>query len=344
VAEEVDLVLHLGDYIYEGEPQRNRPRRHANREPVTLAEYRDRHALYKTDPDLQAAHAAAPWIVTWDDHEVEDNYAANIPRDGSDPDRFLLRRAAAYQAYYEHLPLRLASMPSGPEMQIYRRLAWGDLAVFHVLDTRQYRTDQPCGDGLKQPCAAVFDPGATLLGDAQERWLFDGLARSTARWNVLAQQVMLAQVDLRPGPESAFLMDQWAAYPAARDRLLGALAERTASNPVVITGDLHANVVGDLHADFGDPASPVVGAEFVGTSISSAGDGFDTRPEIEALAGENPWLRFYNAQRGYVLCEVTGGLWRADFRVLAGVSVPGSAVSTRASFLVEDGQAGVVPG
>jgi alkaline phosphatase D len=280
--------------------------------------------------------------VTWDDHEVEDNYAAGIPRDGGDADRFLLRRAAAYQAYFEHMPLRLDSMPAGPAMQIYRRLVWGDLAAFHVLDTRQYRTDQPCGDGLKPLCPAVFDPGATLLGDEQERWLFDGLDRSTARWNVLAQQVMLAPLDLRPGPESAFLMDQWAAYPAARDRLLRYLAEGQHSNPVVITGDFHANVVSDLHADFNDPASPVVGTEFAGTSISSAGDGFDTRSDLDALRADNPWIRFYNGQRGYVRCEVTRGLWRADFRVLDRVSVPGMPVRTRASWVIEEGMPGVI--
>lgn len=178
--EDLDLVIHLGDYIYEGPPRETALRPHSgNGEPYTVEEYRNRHAQYKTDPNLQAAHAAFPWLVTWDDHEVDNNYADEIPQDPEQQSRedFLARRAAAYQVYYEHMPLRRFSIPRGPDMQLYRRLTFGNLAEFNVLDTRQYRTDQPCGDGTKPRCEQVFDPNATLTGAEQERWLFDGLTQ-----------------------------------------------------------------------------------------------------------------------------------------------------------------------
>ena len=150
--EDLDLVVHLGDYIYEYGPNQyvapgGNVRTHVGPEIVSLSDYRRRHAQYRTDEDLQAAHAAFPWAVTWDDHEVENNYADEIPEGGQSVEAFILRRAAAYQAYYEHMPLRRTSVPSGPDMQLYRRLTFGNLAEFNVLDTRQYRDDQAAGDG-----------------------------------------------------------------------------------------------------------------------------------------------------------------------------------------------------
>jgi alkaline phosphatase D len=336
----LDLVIHLGDYIYEGGPLPNRPRIHNGPEPVTLVDYRNRYALYKSDPDLRQAHAVFPWIVTWDDHEVDNNYANDIDQDGSPPEVFLARRAQAYQAYYEHMPLRRSTLPRGPKMQLYRRLRYGDLAEFSVLDTRQYRNDQPCGDGSKPPCPAALDPRATILGAEQERWLRDSLAQSRARWNVIAQQVMIAPFDSGPGPEQRFSMDKWSGYVAARNRLLGFLGERRPSNPVVITGDIHSNWVADLKADFDRPNSAVVGTEFVGTSISSGGDGIDMRPETERQMAENPHIKFFNGQRGYVRCNLTPGRWQTDYRILAAVSQPGAPISTRASFVVENGKPG----
>ena len=238
--EDLDLVIHLGDYIYEYEGNAGRVRRHTGREIESLDDYRNRYALYKSDPALQAAHAACPWIVTWDDHEVDNNYAAWNSEALAPADAFLRRRAAAYQAYYEHMPLRAAAIPSGPDMLLYRQLGFGDL-VYFVLDTRQYRTDQPCGDGSAPVCDEVRDPRATLLGGHQARRLVEGLDRSSARWNVLAQQVMMARVDRRPGDEVFYSMDQWGGYDAERTRLMDFFARRTPSNPVVLTGDIHAN-------------------------------------------------------------------------------------------------------
>ncbi|MGH9935091.1 MAG: alkaline phosphatase D family protein, partial [Blastocatellia bacterium] len=263
--ERLDLVVHLGDYIYEGAPVANRPRQHNSPEIISLEDYRNRYALYKSDPNLKLAHAAFPWIVTWDDHEVDNNYASDVPEDSQTRSAFLERRAHAYQAYYEHMPLRRSSLPRGSELRLYRRLRFGDLAEFSVLDTRQYRTDQPCGDGSKTLCPEALDPKATMLGADQERWLFNNLDKSKALWNVIAQQVMVARWDSGPGPERRLSMDKWGAYPAALNRLLKLLHERKPSNPIVITGDIHSNWVAGLKADFDNPDSAVVGTEFVGT-------------------------------------------------------------------------------
>jgi alkaline phosphatase D len=343
--EELHVVFHLGDYIYEGEirerPPRVAPPEHVRPEPTTLAGYRLRYALYKQDPDLQAAHHAFPFVVTTDDHEVENNYADAIAQDPEvSPEAFLVRRAAAYQAYYEHMPLRRRSRPSGPDMLLYRRLRYGDLAEFNVLDFRQYSDDQPCGDGDKPPCPEVYDPERTVLGARQERWLYRGFARSRARWNVLAQQTIMAKLDRQAGPGEVLRLDKWHAFPHARDRLFGQMLARGLSNPVVLTGDVHENYVADLKLGFDDPDGPLVATEFVGTSVTSQGDGADVDEDGPVFLAENPWVKFYNAQRGYVRCEITPERWTTDFRVVPYVTRPGAPVSTRSSWEVRDG----VPG
>ena len=338
--EDLDVVFHLGDYIYEGPGRDNQVRKHRGPELTTLDDYRARYTQYRLDPDLQAAHAAFPWIVTPDDHEVDNNYAAEISERDDPRDAFLQRRAAAYQAYFEHMPLRLRSVPRGPAIQLYRQFAYGKLASFFVLDTRQYRTNQPCGDGLKASCPGVADPSGTLLGAAQEKWLFDAFGRSKARWNVLPQQVMIAKVDQAAGPEERYSMDQWSAYDAARTRLLEAFAARPASNPIVLTGDIHTNWVNDLKVDFRDARAPVVGTEFVGTSIASGGDGLDQSQRMKDAQAENPFVKFTNAQRGYVSCSVTPRAWHADYEVVEYVTRPDAPRLTRASFRVAAGRPG----
>jgi alkaline phosphatase D len=338
--EDIDLVVHLGDYIYEGGAAQNRTRRHNSVEIMSLEDYRNRHALYKTDPHLQRAHALFPWIVTWDDHELENNYAGDVSEDNAPREGFLERRANAYQAYYEHMPLRRASMPQGSSMRLYRRLAFGDLAEFSVLDTRQYRTDQPCGDGNKPQCAEALSPEGTALGSEQERWFLDGLQGSQQRWRIIAQQILMAKID-RGTEEPLYSMDQWSGYEVARQRILNFLHERKIANPVVLSGDIHSNWAADLKLDFSDPKSPAVGSEFVGTSISSGGDGSDTTPLTEGYYSRNPHLHLYNSQRGYVRCAVTPKQWQSDYRVVDYVSKPGSPVKTRASFVVEAGRPGM---
>jgi alkaline phosphatase D len=345
--EELDLVVHLGDYIYEYGPNEyvtpgGNVRKHVpGSEIFGLRAYRIRHAQYKTDRNLRAAHAAFPWIVTWDDHEVENNYADEISEEDSeqdqDPEVFLRRRAAAYQAFYEHMPLRRSSVPRGPNARLYRRLTYGKLAEFNVLDTRQYRTDQPCGDAYPADCPGRFDPDQTITGERQERWLRRGLAASHSRWNVLAQQIFMAQIDLVGGPKEGFYVDGWDGYVASRDRLLDFLYRRRISNPVVLTGDWHANWLCDLKTDFNDPDSPVVGAEFVGTSITST-DYAAARPAYgDVVLDENPHIRFFDNQRGYVRCRLTPEEWRTDYRVVPYVKRPGAPIRTRASFVIENG-------
>ncbi len=338
--EPLDLVVHLGDYIYEGAARDGQLRRHNSPEIKKIDDYRARYALYKSDPALQAAHAMAPWIVTWDDHEVENNYAADIPQrpDSTTREAFLRRRAAAYQAYFEHMPLRRSQLPNGPDMLLFRRLEFGRLASFHVLDTRQYLTDQPQGDGRKPTSPVLMDPRATLLGDRQRSWLFDGLERSPASWNVLAQQIMMARVDLDADPAVTHSMDQWPGYEFERRRVLRHFHDRKVRNPVVITGDIHTNWANELIADFDRRDSKNVGVEFVGTSISSSGDGIDQPKTLAHLLPENPFIKFHNAERGYVRCELTPRQWRTDYRTVPYVTRPGAPLNTRASFVVEDGR------
>ncbi|MBD2449340.1 alkaline phosphatase [Nostoc sp. FACHB-152] len=345
--DDLNLVVHVGDYIYEGGISDTAIRPHNSLEIFTLDEYRNRHALYKLDTNLQEAHAMFPWIVTWDDHEVENNYADDISQIDTEPepdqDRaiFLQRRAIAYQVYYEHMPLRPFSKPVGPDMQLYRRLSFGNLATFNVLDTRQYRTDQPCEDGTKERCAEVFNPQATILGKAQENWLYEGLSSSQTRWNILAQQVPIAQRDFTPGEGQTFSMDKWDGYLADRDRLMAFLGQRKPSNPVSLAGDVHSNWAMDLKANFDNPQSATVGSEFVCTSISSGGDGEDIPPTVAAYLPDNPHIKFYNGQRGYVRCTLTPDLWKSDYLVMSEVTTPFGIISKRASYVVENGRPGV---
>ncbi|MEV6890789.1 alkaline phosphatase D family protein [Kribbella sp. NPDC051137] len=339
-----DVVFFLGDYIYEFgidrgiRPHSNEP--YITQQTVTLDEYRQRYAAYKLDPDLQHAHAVAPWVVTLDDHEVVDNWADEA-HPSAPPAQFLVRRANAFRAYWEHMPLRLAQLPKGPDMQLYRRIRYGRLAEFSVLDTRQYRSDQAYGDGTKAPGPETADPARTITGDAQEKWLLDGWAASQTRWNVLAHQTAIARLDTKDGPEVLVPMDTWDGYEASRNRVLGGAAQRKVRNLVSIAGDLHRSVASDLKLDFTDPSSATVGAEFVGTSITSGIDGQDLDPGGATLLRENPHMKFGNFQRGYVSCTITPQRWVSDYRVVDKVSVQGGTVSTRAKLLVEDGRPGI---
>jgi alkaline phosphatase D len=333
--------VHLGDYIYErrfGAPAS--PRTHEAGEVFTLDEYRRRYETYRSDADLQAAHAACPWIVTTDDHEVANNYADAIAEKPTSRDQFLLRRAAAYQAYYEFMPLRRSSMPAGPALQLFRRLRFGSLAEFHVLDTRQYRSDQPCNDGRRPRCPEALAADRTMLGPIQEQWLEKGLRGSRARWNVLANQVMIAQTKSMLNDQVVYSMDRWDAYVAAQQRMLKLLASARDANPVVITGDIHSSWVADLKPDFDDASGRAIATEFVGTSITSGGDGGDAvSPIVEA----NPHIKFFNGRRGYVRVEVKPSRMTADFRVVPFVTKPGAPVETRASWVVEAGRPGAQP-
>ena len=339
--DDLDLIVHLGDYIYEYGGLEGRVRRHTGKEVETLDNYRVRYSQYKSDPLLQAAHARCPWLVTWDDHEFDNNYAGGISEHKEDdPLKFLARRADAYQAYYEMMPLRRRSLPRGPHMRLYRKASFGRLAEFLVLDTRQYRTDQPNGDKASDLNAAALDPSNTLLGGEQSGWLRASLLESSASWNVLAQQVMMGLVDLAPGEPRRYSMDQWPSAAHERMELVKFLADRRVPNPVVLTGDIHSNWVNDLRVDDRKADTPPIAAEFVGTSITSGGNGVREPKNQATLLSENPCVQFHNAQRGYVRCTVTPAAWRSDYVVVEDVTHPGAPAVDRAAFVVESG----VPG
>lgn len=349
--ESPDLVLHLGDYQYEYKAQsylgRNgNVRDHAGPETTDLATYRQRHAQYKSDPDLQAAHAAAPWLVVFDDHEVDNNWADEVPEntkaaEGNDTTaRFRARRAAAFQAYWENMPLRRSSIPNGPDMQVFRRLQWGRLANFHMMDTRQYRDDQACGDGWKANCEPRLDPNRSITGARQEKWLLDGFKASKAQWDILGQQVFFAEQDRNASAGITDVsMDAWDGYAASRKRITQGWVSAGVRNPVVLTGDVHRHWANDLKVDYRDPEAPVVGSELVCTSITSTGNGTPgaTNPNLAI----NPHLKYYADQRGYVSTTIRPQSMTADFKVLDAVTVKDRPVSTAASFELLDGQRGL---
>ena len=346
--DDVDFVVHLGDYIYETSARTPPVRQHGLAEAADLEGYRRRHALYKTDGNLQAAHAMHPWVFTWDDHEVSNDYAGDHSQYRDDPAVFRRRRLAAYQAYYEHMPLRGAARAATPEMRMYGRLRWGALADVFILDTRQYRAVQACGEGRRgggqvvDGCSARLDPAQARLGAGQERWLLEGLARSGARWNVLAQQQLMAQVRRRtPWGTDVIWTDGWDGYAGERQRILAHLRDARVPNPVVIGGDAHSYWVTDLKVDFTETA-PVVATEFVGTSISSAGPPIQTM--LRAIA-ENPHVRYFEGQyRGYVRCTVTPDRWVTELQALDNVRDERSGISTLATFVVENGRPGAQRG
>ena len=344
--DDLDLIVHLGDYIYESSWGRDHVRKHDAPTPHTLDDYRVRHALYKSDAALQNAHRLVPWIATWDDHEVDNDYADDISQLNDRPEQFLLRRAAAYKAYYEHMPLARQATPQGPFMRLYARTAWGRLATFHKLDNRQYRTQQPCpplgraGGTRVENCAARFDPRQTMLGPRQEAWLEGGLAESRARWNFIAQQTLIARMDTKVGPGQQFFSDGWDGYPLARERLLRQLVDRKVANPVTLGGDLHFFCVANLKLDFEDERAAVIAAEFVGTSITSQSW---PQAELERRLPDNPHVKLINgANRGYLRFEARAARLQADLRIMDNVTDPAAPVRTLASFVVEEGKPGVV--
>jgi alkaline phosphatase D len=348
-AQELDFVIHVGDYIYESSWGKGRVRDHHIPEPYTLTEYRNRYAQYKMDTNLQAAHAACPWLVTWDDHEVDNDYANDRSQDLDPVDAFLARRAAAYQAYYEHMPLPPGTFNGGPNMKIYGTHAMGNLARIQLLDMRQYRDYHVCsrpgrGGGNQvnvEECTDRNQPGRSILGRSQEQWLEQALTASPARWNVIAQTTLMAQAD-RGADSRTVYTDGWDGYPAARDRLLRFIAERKVRNPVVLGGDVHFAAACDLKVDFDNERSPVVASEFVATSISSYGP---SRARNEALLAKNPHVKFANSlRRGYARYDVSPRRWETTFRGVYDAADPQSRVFDTEQYVVEDGKPGAQRG
>ncbi|MEV6980207.1 alkaline phosphatase D family protein [Sphaerisporangium sp. NPDC051017] len=329
--ERPDLVLHLGDYIYEygkGEmpcPGGN-PREHEGPEARTLTEYRRRHALYKTDADLRAAHAVAPWLPIMDDHEVRNNWMSLLPAE---------RREAAFRAYYEHMPLRRTAVPKGPAIKLFRRVRWGTLATIHLLDTRQYRDPLICGASF-QECPESRVENRTITGAEQERWLLAGFRESKALWDIIGQQVFFGQRDKHTSGEKKVRQDSWDGYSASRTRVTRGWVDAGVRNAIVLTGDVHSHWAGDLALDYDDESSRLVGTELAVTSISSGGDGHDHDRARDALLDKNPHLKFHLRRRGYLMVKVTPTAVVADFKILRYVSTPGAPALTAATFEVPD--------
>jgi alkaline phosphatase D len=350
IAEEhFDFVIHTGDYIYEDPPAQqtkraNVVRQHHSDEPYSLTDYRNRYAQYKSDRDLMAAHASAPFIVTSDDHEVDNDYAGGYDEHDTPVEIFLFRRAAAYQAYYEAMPLRTSTLPSGPNMRLYRHLQFGRLMDLDMLDTRQYRSRQACGRLLESTCAAAADPSRTILGAVQERWLFERLGRSRATWTVLGQQVpTFARDAVATNPQGRYSMDKWDGYTASRARLYRRLREMKDANPIVVSGDVHVHYGADLKLDFQDPRSQTIATEFTNTSITSGGDGSEVSAVWDKIRGDNPHIKYHSARRGYIACTATPRAMRADFKVLDKVTVRDAPIRTGGSLVVEAGRRGSHP-
>jgi alkaline phosphatase D len=343
--EQFDFVFHTGDYIYEyradAGQNANRVRQHHGLEIYTLVDYRHRYAQYKLDADLRAAHASAPFVVTWDDHEVDNDYAGELSEQETPPELFLLRRAAAYQAYYESMPLRRRQLPSGAFLQLYRRLQFGRLIDLNVLDTRQYRHKQACGGGVKTGCADALDPARTIVGGEQEKWLFGNLGTARSTWTLVGQQVpTFARNHVKAVPEGQFSMDKWDGYVASRNRLYARLKETKAPNPVILSGDVHMHYGGDLKLDFARPDSDTIGVEFTNTSISAGGDGAEVWAGWDAVRADNPHIKYHSSRRGYIACTATPRMMRADFKILDRVTVPDQPIRIGGSLVVEAGRPG----
>lgn len=353
-----DLVLFLGDYIYEyPNPANNSGVRRSNGGWVlTLDDYRDRYAVHRSDVHLQAMHAACPWLVTWDDHEVQNDYAG-LRRGDSGPmvEDFAARRAAAYQAFWEHMPLRasvltqsLAGLSRGAEMRIHASTRWGRLAQLHMLDARQYKDPQVCnkddhpGSSMRDPqtCPEWDEPRRTLLGVAQERWLDDTLARSDARWNLIGQQSIFGPREYRRNGARSVWNDGWDGYSAARRRLTDVLGRerqrRGDFNAVFFGGDVHEHWVGHVKADYARADSAAVATEFCGTSISTRSGGRNER--VAPMLAAHPHFVFGDVEkRGYGLAEFSRERLRTTLRGVDDATREDSAVPVLARFEVRSG-------
>jgi alkaline phosphatase D len=344
-SEELNAVLFLGDYMYEVSWGRDLVRHHTGGRTTLLDEYRDRYALYKSDRDLQAAHAAHPWIVMWDDHEVANDYANDISPVDLDPAAFLAMRARAYQAYWEHMPLSDAMRPQGPSLRLHERYRFGELAELTTLDDRQYRSRNACEARSLQSrflvqCAERTDPARTMLGAEQEAWFAAGMKRASARWNLVGQQTLMAEAVRHREGREIFWADGWDGYPAARQRLLEAVAASPVRDTLVLGGDVHSFWAADLRSDFRRPDAAVVATEFVGGSITSQGP---KQAYVQGALDANPHLRYgRTGVNGYGLLRLEPGAATVAFRTVGTVKKKDSPISTLARFAVEAGKPGAV--
>jgi len=355
VEDKIDFILHLGDYIYEAPSSSPAAVKQIVRDvpfdvPKTLGDYRRVHAHYKTDPAIQAAHGAFPWVMTWDDHEVENDYTSSTSQGRLERAALLQQRAAAYQAYWEHMPLRLAQRPLGPDALMYRRFAFGDLIDLIMLDERQYRSALPCPPPAPRPdrsrrvaiddCPDAFDPKRTMLGQDQEQWLAKCLSEpARSRWSMIGQQMLFAPHLSKLESKLAIRTDGWDGYAAPHQRMLDMIAARPQRDTLVVGGDIHAFIASDVPAKRNDLGSQAIAAHVVIGPVSSRlGD----HASLEASRPENPHIKFADARRhGYTRCTVTRDRTLFEFRAVDDVKDANSGIATIAAFETEWGKAGI---
>jgi len=350
--ERPDLIIHTGDFIYESS-WGQQVRRHVVPEPHSLSDYRRVYALYRLDPDLQAASAIAPWLVTWDDHEVDNDYAGDVSEEAFvSAETFRARRLAAYQAYWENMPLRRRSMleRASGRMRIWGQSVFGDLAEVNMTDGRQFRTPMACptefdrgGNVVPASCEDLIDPNRTYLGQGQERWLNRGVAGSGAVWSFIVQPTLFSPFQT-PHPETGETMvwtDGWDGYPLARQRLIDALASKQGANPIILGGDTHCYWVSDVKADFNDMNSATVASEFVTTSVTSIRGGYEG---IVANLPNNPHIKHFDTrEQGYGLIRLTRDRAEVDLRVVGNTAMrDGYAPRNQKQYVIEAGQAGAI--
>lgn len=347
-AASTNLIVHVGDYIYENAPVNYKPRAHLGGECLTLADYRLRHSLYRSDEDLRNAHAACPWLLTIDDHEVANDYA-NDSAGGpiGDSAKFLQRRAAAYRAYYENLPLPRAAIPDGTHMLFYTSRATSNLASFHLLDGRQYRSIQACVPAGRQGGARVYeedcpemaDLSRTMLGKTQESFLDTQLLNSKTQWNFIAQATTVTRTDEDPGPRHRYWTDAWAGYPAARNRLINSIVQSKTNNPVILSGDIHAFVIADIHRSPDDPDSPIALSELVATSISAS-----PPPEfvIDAYKTKIPDVWYASSKaHGYLQIDLSRDELKANLIAMDNVLNREATARVAGQYSIKAGKAGI---
>lgn len=319
----LDFVFHAGDYIYEGPPKGGTPRRHSGGSCMTLSDYRARYEQYRSDPDLRAMHRTTPFIASWDDHEVAGNWANLHDKSGTPPEVFQHRRQAAFQAFYEFMPIRIDKWMSRDPFPLYRSFRFGGDVHFVVLDTRQFRDDQTCGDAkVAPPCAEFLNEDRTMLGREQFKWLESRLAKNRDLWTLVGNQVPSYLRDLGTADEPQYSMDKWDGYPYAQRAFHSLLKEHADGRCLVFSGDLHAHYASELKEDW-NPSSKAFGAEFTVSSVTSSGDGSAQRPEWPSLESRNPHIRYHSDRRGYLRCVASGETVESEFVVLDKVSVPG---------------------
>ncbi len=339
VKDKPDFVIHLGDYIYDTSFGATFRKHETEKRPETLDEFRRRHALYKTDEHLQHAHAQIPFFTTIDNHDaIEDK----------DPDK-AAQRIAAYQAWYEHMPVRGFVGPGANRFDLLRKIQLGNLAQISLLDARQFRDKKDlCRDSMdskfgfgnyRERCKEIIKDERSMLGKEQESWLINNLQNNSTSWNVIASPGPFLPFHFQHGGKDLRYIGAWDAYPANRKRIAEVVAQSSSGHPLILSGDVHSfwALDGSLTRD-PDERIPVV--EFVTSSISANWPEPLNKPVMDNL-NNNPQVKFYEGERrGYLLHEVNKTEWKTTARAMQDVKDNQSRAFDAANFLVRKGESG----